>query len=207
MISPLTIQTIIDSCRIEEVVGDFVSLKKRGVNHIGLCPFHNEKTPSFTVSSGKGIYKCFGCGKAGNSVNFIMEHEHYSYPEALRYLAQKYNIEIEEKELSPSELKELNEREALLHITDYAQKYFTENLFNSEEGKSIGLTYFKERGFFTDIIRKFQLGYSKEKFNDISDAVIKAGYNSEYLVKTGISIKNDRIWYCCTNFLPMIYTG
>jgi len=191
LISPLTIQSIIDACRVEEVVGDFVSLKKRGVNYIGLCPFHNEKTPSFTVSPTKGIYKCFGCGKAGNSVNFIMDHEHYNYPEALRYLAQKYNIEIEEKELTPNELKQLNEREALLHITDFAQKFFTDNLFNSEEGKAIGLSYFKERGFYTDIIRKFQLGYSVEKFNDFSDAAIKAGYNSEYLVKSGISIKND----------------
>jgi DNA primase len=191
LISRETIQTILETARIDEVVGDFVSLKKRGVNLLGLCPFHNEKTPSFTVSPAKGIFKCFGCGKAGNAVNFIMEHEHSSYPEALKYLAHKYQIEIEEKEQTPEEIKLLNERETLLHITDFAQKHFSENLFNSEEGKAIGLTYFKERGFFSETIRKFQLGYSPEKWDELSDAALKSGYKEDNLVKTGLSIKKD----------------
>lgn len=191
LISRETIQTILETAQIEEVVGDFVSLKKRGVNYLGLCPFHNEKTPSFTVSPAKGIFKCFGCGKAGNSVNFIMEHEHSSYPDALKYLARKYQIEIEEKEQTPEEIKLLNERETLLHISDFAQKHFTENLFETEEGKAIGLTYFKERGFFNETIRKFQLGYSPEKWEELTEAALKSGYKEENLLKTGLSIKKD----------------
>ena len=191
LISRDTIQTILETAQIDEVVGDFVSLKKRGVNYLGLCPFHNEKTPSFTVSPAKGIFKCFGCGKAGNSVNFIMEHEHFSYPEALKYLAKKYQIEIEEKEQTPEEIKLLNERETLLHITEFAQKHFTENLFESEEGKAIGLTYFKERGFFIETIRKFQLGYSPEKWDNFTETALKSGYKEENLIKTGLSIKKE----------------
>ena len=177
---------------MEEVIGDFITLKKRGANLLGLCPFHGEKTPSFTVSPAKGIYKCFGCGKAGNPVNFIMDHESLTYPEALRYLAKKYNIEIVEKEISPEEKAQLNEKESLYIVTSYAQKYFSENLFNSDEGKSIGLGYFKERGFRQDIIEKFQLGYSFEERKAFSQAAVKAGYKPEYLVKTGLSILSDK---------------
>ncbi|HEY9113384.1 MAG TPA: CHC2 zinc finger domain-containing protein, partial [Bacteroidales bacterium] len=128
MIRPETIQNIIEIARIEEVIGDFVTLKKRGANFLGLCPFHNEKTPSFSVSPSKGIYKCFGCGKAGNSVNFIMEHEHYSYPEALRYLAKRYNIEIEEEAMTPEMQQEVDERESMFALNSFISKYFEENL-------------------------------------------------------------------------------
>jgi DNA primase len=188
-----TIDIIFDASRIEDVVGDFVTLKKRGVNLLGNCPFHNEKTPSFTVSPAKGIYKCFGCGKAGNAVNFIMDHEHYSYPEALRYLANKYNIEVpEETEVrSDEELRQKNERESLLIVSEFARKHFTENLLNTEEGKSIGLSYFKERGFRDDIIEKFQLGFSSSGRSNFSDAAIKNGYNPQYLIKSGLAVERE----------------
>ncbi len=187
MITKETIDRIFDAVRIEEVVGDFVQLKKRGVNYIGLCPFHNEKTPSFNVSPVRNIYKCFGCGKGGNAVNFIMEHEQYNYPEALRFLANKYSIEIEETAPDPKELEMKDEKESLYVINAYAQKYFSENLFESEEGKSIGLTYFKERGFTEDIIRNFQLGYSLSAWSSFSDEALAKGYKKEYLLKTGLS--------------------
>ncbi len=192
MIPKETVDKIIDSSRIEEVVGDFIALKKRGVNLLGLCPFHGEKSPSFTVSAVKGIYKCFGCGKAGNSVNFIMDHEKLSYPEALKYLARKYNIEIVEKELSPEERAEVNEKESLYIVASYAQKYFTELLHNNDLGRSVGLGYFKERGFRDDIIEKFQLGYSLEERRHFSETAVKNGYKPEYLVKTGLSILSDK---------------
>jgi len=188
LIKPETIQTIFESAHVEEVVSDFVSLKKRGVNYIGLCPFHNEKTPSFVVSPAKGIYKCFGCGKAGNSVNFIMEHEHYSYPEALRFLAKKYNIEIEEEALTPEMQQQIDERESLFTVNTFVNNYFQENLFNSEEGKAIGLSYFKERGFLEVTIKKFQLGYAIDKWDDYSKHAIDNGFKKEILFKTGLSI-------------------
>jgi DNA primase len=191
MIKHDTIDTIIQTARIEEVIGDFVALRRRGVNQIGLCPFHNEKTPSFTVSPAKGIYKCFGCGKAGNSVNFIMEHEHFSYPEALRYLARKYNIEIEEEEQTPEQLQEISEKESLFNLNLFAQQYFTKALFETEEGKAIGLSYFRERGIREDIIRKFQLGLSPEKWDGFSEYAIQQGYKKEYLLKTGLSLEKD----------------
>jgi DNA primase len=147
MIPKETISTIFEAARIDEVVGEFVSLKKRGANMIGLCPFHNEKTPSFNVSPVKGIYKCFGCGKAGNSVNFIMEHEQLNYPEALRWLARKYSIAIEEEEQTPEQVVANNERESLYVVCSFAQKNFTETLLTTDEGKSVGLSYFQERGF------------------------------------------------------------
>ena len=150
MISPLTIQNILDTSRIEEVVGDFVSLKKRGSSMIGLCPFHNEKTPSFHVSPAKGIFKCFGCGKAGNSLKFIMEHEHFTYPEAIRFLANKYKIEIEEKEVSPEEKIVIDERESLYVLNQFAANYFMKILHETEEGKAVGISYFKEREFTTE---------------------------------------------------------
>jgi DNA primase len=191
MIRPETIQSILEASRIEEVINDFVNLKKRGVNFIGHCPFHNEKTPSFTVSPAKGIYKCFGCGKAGNSVNFLMEHEHITYPEALRFLAKKYHIEIEEDQPNPLEVEIKNERESLFLLNTFAQKHFSDNLFETEEGKAIGLSYLKEREFTTEIIRKFQLGYGTEKWDELSQAAIKSGYKQEYLVKTGLSIEKE----------------
>ena len=191
MITKDTIGNILSAARIEEVVGDFVALKRRGVNYIGLCPFHNEKTPSFTVSPAKGIFKCFGCGKAGNSVNFLMEHEHFTYPEALRHLAKRYHIEIEEEQLSPEKIEEQNEKESLFILNHFAQQYFEKNLFESEEGKAVGLAYFKERGFREDTIRKFQLGYAKEQRNDFSDHAHEQGYKAEYLTRTGLSIQKE----------------
>jgi DNA primase len=184
-----TIDKIFETARVEEVVGDFVTLKRRGVNLLGNCPFHNEKTPSFTVSPTKGIYKCFGCGKGGNSVNFIMEHETLSYPDALRYLAKKYNIEIVEAQPSAEQLEIDNERESIFLVSAFAQKYFTEQLHQSPEGKAIGLSYFKERGFREDIIEKFQLGYSHDKWRNFTDAAIDAGYKMDYLVRSGLTIK------------------
>ncbi|MEI7981037.1 MAG: DNA primase, partial [Bacteroidota bacterium] len=186
-----TIDNIITTALIEEVIGDFVSLRRRGVNLLGLCPFHNEKTPSFTVSPAKGIYKCFGCGKAGNSVNFLMEHEHFSYPEALKYLARKYNLEIEEEEQTPEQLQELNEKESLFNLNLFAQQYFTKNLFGTEEGKAIGLSYFRERGIREDLIQKFQLGYSSKKRDAFSEFAVANGYKREYLIKTGLVVDTE----------------
>ncbi len=191
MIPKETVDRIFDTARIDEVVGEFVSLKKRGSNMIGLCPFHNEKTPSFNVSPARGIYKCFGCGKGGNSVNFVMEHEHITYPEALKWLAKKYNIEIEEEEQSTEQQARDNERESLFLVSAFAQKHYTKNLHETEEGKAIGLSYFKERGFRADIIEKFQLGYSPDTWRDLTDAAIAAGYKLEYLVKAGLTIQNE----------------
>jgi DNA primase len=186
-----TVDKIIDAARVEEVVGEFITLKKRGANYLGLCPFHGEKTPSFTVSAVKGIYKCFGCGKAGNSVNFIMEHLQLSYPEALRWLAKKYSIEIVEREITPEEKERQTERESLLIVMQYAQRYFTDKMLNSDEGKSIGHGYFLERGLREDIISKFQLGYSPEARRAFSEDAVKAGYQPKYLVKTGMSILSN----------------
>src|SRR5512133_1523936 len=195
MIDRPTIERILDAAQITEVVQEFVQLKKRGVNYLGLCPFHNEKTPSFTVSPAKEISKCFGCGKVGNSVNFIMEHEHLSYPEALKYLAKKYHIEVIEKELTQEELEKQNERESLLVVSAYAARQFTENLFHTDEGISVGLTYFKERGFRQDTLKKFEVGYSFEKRDSFSLKAISDGYKTDFLVKTGLSIQHeDRVF-------------
>jgi len=191
LITPDTISNILSAVRIEEVVADFVSLKRRGTNYIGLCPFHNEKTPSFTVSPAKGIFKCFGCGKAGNTVNFLMEHEHYTYPEALRFLAKRYHIEIAEEVQTPEKIQEQNEKETLFLINQFAQKYFEQTLFETEDGKAIGLTYLQERGFREEYIRKFQLGYSKEGWEDFSSHAVSEGYKAEYLAKTGLSIQKE----------------
>jgi len=184
-----------DATRIEEVVGDFVTLKKRGVNQIGLCPFHNEKTPSFTVSAPKGIFKCFGCGKGGNAVNFIMEHEHFSYPEALRYLAQKYGIEIEEEKPSPEQQEAMDEKESLFNLSAFAQKFFEEQLHETEEGKAVGLSYLKERGFSLEVIRRFGLGYCPDKWDTFSQTALKNGYKKEYLLKTSLSKEKDHMIY------------
>jgi DNA primase len=187
-----TVDKIIDAAHVEEVVGDFITLKKRGANLLGLCPFHGEKTPSFTVSPVKGIYKCFGCGKAGNSVNFVMDHLQLSYPESLRWLAKKYNIEIVERELTPEDREKQTERESMLIVMQYAQRYFTSIMKTSDEGRSIGLGYFQERGLKENIIEKFQLGYSPEERNAFTLAAVTAGYNPKYLAKTGMSIISNR---------------
>lgn len=195
MIDYATIERILQVAEITDIVGDFVSLKRRGVNFLGLCPFHNEKTPSFTVSPSKGIFKCFGCGKGGNSVNFLMEHEHLSYPDALRWLAKKYHIEIAETEESAEELLQKNERESMMILNEFARKYFTRMLTDTEEGRTIGLSYFKERGFRRDIMEKFQLGYSHEQRDAFVKEALASGYKQEFIVKTGLGIdKNDRLF-------------
>lgn len=191
MIPPYTVASILEASRIEEVVSDFVNLKRRGSNLIGLCPFHQEKTPSFTVSPSKGIFKCFGCGKAGDSARFIMEHEHYSYPEALRYLAAKYQIEIEEREQSPEELQEQNERDRLFNLNSFARDYFSNSLFETQEGKAIGLGYLKERDFRETVVRKFQLGFNPDHKDAFSNHARNQGYSAEALLKTGLSVGSE----------------
>ncbi|SMC67299.1 DNA primase [Pedobacter africanus] len=192
MINQDTINKIMDTVRIEEVVGDFVALKKRGTSLIGNCPFHNEKTPSFNVSVTKGIYKCFGCGKGGDSVHFIMDHEKYSYPEALKYLANKYNIEVEETVQSPQNIEAQNARESLYIVSEFAASYFANELWTGNDGRAIGLSYFKERGFREDILKKFQLGYSPDIWDALIQSAAGAGHKEEYLEKTGLAIRNDK---------------
>lgn len=192
MINQDTINKIMDTARIEEVVGDFVSLKKRGTSLIGNCPFHNEKTPSFNVSVTKGIYKCFGCGKGGDAVHFIMDHEKYSYPEALKYLANKYNIEVEETVQSPQNIEAQNARESLYIVSEYASNYFSNELWTGNDGRAIGLSYFKERGFREDILKKFQVGYSPDVWDALIQSAVGAGHKEEYLEKTGLAIRNDK---------------
>ncbi len=191
MIARETIDRILDAVRIDEVVGDFVQLKKRGTNLLGLCPFHNEKTPSFNVNPVRNIYKCFGCGKGGDAVNFVMEHEHYSYPEALRYLAKRYNIEIEETAPDPQEAQLRDERESLYILNSYAQRVFSEQLFEDEEGRAIGMSYFRERGFTEETIKTFQLGFSRSDWSAFAERAVKEGYKEEYLEKTGLCIRKD----------------
>ncbi|MEJ2882637.1 DNA primase [Pedobacter sp. GR22-6] len=192
MINQDTINKIMETARIEEVVGDFVSLKKRGTSLIGNCPFHNEKTPSFNVSVTKGIYKCFGCGKGGDSVHFIMDHEKYSYPEALKFLARKYNIEVEETVQSPQNIEAQNARESLYIVSEYAADFFANELWTGDQGRAIGLSYFKERGFREDILKKFQLGYSPDVWDALIQSSVGAGHKEEYLEKTGLAIRNDK---------------
>ncbi|MCF6241674.1 MAG: DNA primase, partial [Bacteroidales bacterium] len=191
MIDQETVNKIIETAQIVEVVQDFVNLKRRGVNYIGLCPFHNEKTPSFIVSPAKGIFKCFGCGQAGNPVSFIMEHEQVSYPEALKYLARKYGITVVETQQSEEQIEQKNERDSMLIVTDYARKYFSNILHNHQEGKAIGLSYFKERGFTKEIIEKFQLGYSPEQRDAFTQEALKKGYKLKYLTETGLTIDKN----------------
>ena len=192
MIDKATVARIMDAARIEEVVADYVSLRKRGVNLIGLCPFHNEKTGSFIVSPAKGIFKCFGCSEAGSAVHFIMKIEQKSYPEALKQLAKKYNIEYKEKELTSEEVAAQNDRESMFVLNDFAQKYFADILWNNQEGRSVGLSYFKERGFRDDIIEKFGLGYSLDSWDALAVAAKAKGYKQEYLEKTGLSYMSDK---------------
>lgn len=191
MIPKETIAQIFETARVEEVVGDFVHLKKKGANLWGNCPFHNEKTPSFSVSAAKGIYKCFGCGKGGNSVKFIMEHEQMTYPEALRYVAKKYNIEIEEKEQTPEEIAEETSRESLLLVLGFAQRNFSDNLLKTAEGQSIGLSYFKERGFSQETIEKFELGYCFDRYDVFGNKALEEQYNRQFLIDSGLCIERD----------------
>ncbi len=191
MISQQTIQQILSRIDIIEIVGSFVKLKRRGTNYLGLCPFHNEKTPSFTVSPAKEIYKCFGCGRSGNTISFLMEHEKYSYVEALRWLAARYNVEIEEKELSPEARQQQQVADSLYIINAFAQKFFSDTLFTTDEGQDIGLSYLKERGFNEEIMRKFQLGYCPDQRDHFARAALTAQYNPEYLLKTGLVVQRE----------------
>jgi len=191
MIPKQTIDKILDEVRIEEVVGDFVSLKKKGANLLGNCPFHNEKTPSFTVSPAKGIYKCFGCGEAGNSVNFLMQHESISYPESLRQLAKKYNIEIIEDELTEEQKESQDKREKMFLLTQFASDFYSKNLLESDEGKLIGYSYFKERGISDEMIERFALGYSLEQRDRLTKQAIEKGYGESILKDCGLCIQKE----------------
>ena len=191
MIDQPTIDRILDAANIVDVVSEFVTLRKRGVNYVGLCPFHDDKTPSFYVSPAKNICKCFACGEGGTAVHFIMKHEQLSYFDALRYLAKKYNIEIHERELTDKEKQIRSDRESMLIVNAWAQKYFTMLLNEHIDGKTIGMRYFAERGFREDTIRKFQLGYSLEQRDALYQAALKSGYKKEYLEKTGLVIAYD----------------
>jgi len=188
MITQQTIDRVFEAARVEEVIGEFVQLKKAGSNFKGLSPFTDERTPSFMVSPVKQIWKDFSTGKGGNAISFLMEHEHYSYPEAIKYLAKKYNIEIEETEQSDEEKQQLNERESMFLVSKFAKDYFHELMLTSQEGKAIGLSYFKERGFREDTIKKFELGYAKDAWSNFTDAALKKGYELKYLATTGLTI-------------------
>jgi DNA primase len=193
LISQNSIQQILNRIDIVEIVGSFIKLKKRGTNYLGLCPFHNEKSPSFTVSPSKEIYKCFGCGRSGNSIGFLMEHEKYSYVEALRWLANRYNVEIEETEVSPEVIQQRQTADSLYIINNFAQQFFSHALLETEEGQNIALAYLKERGLREDIIRKFQLGYNPDGRDVFAQAALKAQYNLEYLQKAGlVAVRDDR---------------
>lgn len=192
MIDRPTIERIMDATKIEEVVSEFVTLKKRGVNYIGLCPFHNDSHPSFSVSPTRGICHCFTCGKGGNAINFLMELEQMTYPDALRWLAKKYHIEIKERELSSEEKQRESERESMFIVNEWAAKYFQNILQNDVDGRAIGMQYFRSRGFRDDIIKKFQLGFSLNQRTALADAAVKEGYNPKYLAATGVLIASDK---------------
>ena len=192
MIDKPTIARIMDSTKIEEVVSEFVTLRKRGINYVGLCPFHNDSHPSFSVSPTRGICHCFTCGKGGNAVNFLMELEQMTYPDALRWLAKKYNIEIQEREMTSEEKQRESERESMFIVNDWAAKYFQDILQNDVDGRAIGMQYFRSRGFRDDIIRKFQLGFALPQRTALYDEAVKKGYNPKYLVSTGLCFKVDK---------------
>lgn len=193
MISKTTITRILDSAQIVDVISDFVSLRRRGANYIACCPFHNEKTPSFSVSPSKGIYKCFGCGKAGNTVNFIMEHEHLSYVDALKFLGRKFGIEVEEREESEEEVQQRLKSESLLVVSEFARDFYVNALWNSQKGRSVGLSYFKERGFSEETIKKFQLGWASEgRDGSMSAAAVRAGYKKEYIISSGLGVEREQ---------------
>ncbi|HVE61004.1 MAG TPA: DNA primase, partial [Chitinophagaceae bacterium] len=194
MISQQSIQQILSQINIIDVIGGFVKLKKRGANFLGLCPFHNERTPSFTVSPAKEIYKCFGCGRSGNTISFLMENEKLSYVEALKWLANRYNIEVEETDVSP-EVRQLQQvTESLYIINDFAKKFFAEQLFETEEGKNIGLPYLKDRGFNESIMQKFGLGYALDKKDAFTKVALSNQYNAELLQKSGLVVKRNDQW-------------
>lgn len=192
MIDRATVERIMEAANIVDVVSEFVTLRKSGANYKGLCPFHDEKTPSFHVSPSRGICHCFGCGKGGNAVGFIMEHEQMTYPEALRWLAAKYHIEIQERELSDEEKKEQSERESMFIINEWASGYFEDILHNNVDGVAVGMQYFRSRGFRDDIIRKFRLGFDLNNRSALASAAISKGYNQDFLVKTGLCYKTER---------------
>lgn len=194
MITQQTIQQITSRIDIVEIIGEFVKLKKRGVNYLGNCPFHNEKSPSFTVSPAKEIYKCFGCGKSGNAIGFIMEHEKYGYAEALKWIAARYNIEIEETETSPEVKQQQQLAESLFILNNFAQKHFSNNLTKTDEGKSVALTYLRHRGFSEDIIQEFQLGYNLEAKDDLANALLQNQFNIDYAQKAGlVVVRNEMV--------------
>ena len=195
MIDDETKQKIFDATTIYDVVSDFVNLTKRGANYVGLCPFHNEKTGSFTVSPSKNIFKCFGCGESGGPVQFIMLHEKLTYPEALRYLAKKYHIDVVEKQLTPEEIAVQSKEEAMYAVNDWAQKYFEDQLYNTPSGKSLGYSYFVERGFSENTMKKFCLGYCQDEYHTLFDAAKKKGFKEEHLLATGLVTKNDKGYY------------
>ena len=190
MISKNTIEKVFETARVEEVIGDFVQLKKSGSNYKGLSPFTEERTPSFMVSPAKQIWKDFSSGKGGTVITFLMEHEQYTYPEAIKYIANKYNIEIEETERTPEQISEDNEKESLFLVSDFAKNYFKKNLFE-QEGKTVALSYLKERNFQDEIIKKFEIGYSANIKDNFSNAALEAGYKSNFLEKTGLTIVKE----------------
>jgi DNA primase len=194
MISPQTIQQILSRVDIMDIVGSFVKLKKRGTNYLGLCPFHHEKSPSFTVSPAKEIYKCFGCGKSGNSISFLMEHEKYSYVEALRWLANRYQVEIEETQVSDEVRQQQQVADSLYILNQFAQKYFSQFLWEAEEGLQIGYSYLQERGFTDEIIRKFQLGYAPDQRDTFVQTAIQQQYNPDLLQKSGLAVFRNEMW-------------
>ena len=191
MISKTIIDKVLDAAQIVDVISDFVALKRRGANYTACCPFHNEKTPSFSVSPSKGIFKCFGCGKAGNAVNFVMEHEQLTYVEAIRFLGKKYGIEIIEKEETPEDIQNRLKHESLLTVSEFARNFYANELWESQKGKAIGLSYFKERGFSDETIKKFQLGWAPDGRNTFSSAALKAGYKKEFIAATGLGIERE----------------
>ena len=191
MIDQTTINKVFDTVDIVDVIQDFVSLKKRGANYMACCPFHDEKTPSFSVSQSKGIFKCFGCGKAGNAVTFVQLHENISYIEALKYVAKKYGIEINERELTAEEQRQNDDRESIMTVLSYAQQHFSKNLTETAEGQSIALSYFMERGFSKATINKFQLGYSLRNASSFAKAALADGYKKEFLLKAGLCFERE----------------
>ncbi|MEE0805508.1 MAG: DNA primase, partial [Prevotellamassilia sp.] len=191
MIDRITIDKIRSAANIYDIVKEFVTLKKAGANYKGLCPFHDEKTPSFIVSPSKQLFKCFSCGEGGDAVGFIMKHEQMTYPEALKWIAKRYGIEVREKEETEEEKKESSEREAMFAANQWARDYFTDTLYNNVEGVAIGMAYFRARGFRDDIIKKFQLGFCLPERDAMAQAALKRGYAEEYLVKTGLCVKTE----------------
>ena len=191
MIPQETVDRILDTARIDEVVGDFVTLRRRGANLVACCPFHNEKTPSFYVSPSKGIFKCFGCGKAGSAVGFVMEHEHYTYVEALKYLANKYHIEVQEKEETVEDIAARQRTESLMLVSEFAQKFFVDSLWNTDEGRNVGLNYLHSRGLDDETIKGFGLGWAPSGWTPLTDAALAEGYKTEYLVEAGLCVQSE----------------